>query len=166
VGTASGVFPDIAWTDGSGWDVLLRSNAFEQLTAAGVRGLRVVAPALITPADDLFDVMEIDIPLAGQLHDYSFAHGTPRYIAECGAEIEMYDDDAVVTARNKCPACDRVAGSIRRCVLERASIPANIDIFRPTNATTYVIVTEQFANAVTRLGLAGAVLDSDVSVAA
>jgi len=56
-----------------------------------------------------------------------------------------------------CDVCGRVKAKLERVIIDRTTIPSGVDLFRPTNFTTYILATERFKEAYSEFGLGGTV---------
>jgi uncharacterized double-CXXCG motif protein len=131
VGTVSGRFPAFAWII----EVLLaRAAVLEQLQSQGVKNLQGHATALRARRNSAEDLLELQVPPRGRLHIDCFPPDEPP----------------------PCPTCERLGLSRPdEPILEAASLPTDIDLFRVGNFATMVIGTERFKDAVEQLGLDG-----------
>jgi hypothetical protein len=54
-----------------------------------------------------------------------------------------------------CPSCGFDARKLERAVIEGASVPSHVDLFRPQDLPAMILATERLAEAVQHLGLTG-----------
>jgi uncharacterized double-CXXCG motif protein len=131
-GEAFGRFPDFAFA--IAWTLLIRRDAYAQLRAKNVRMPAAVAPELRLPKNQSHDLLELEIQPLVSLDPASFLPG----------------DDP-------CRSCGREGREVNEPIVSRASVPAEVDMFRPRNFPTYILGTERFKDAVEELGLTGMV---------
>lgn len=93
-----------------------------------------VAPDLRLPKDQVNDLLELEIQPVAVLDAASFAPNA-----------------------DPCRSCGREARQVDVPVVAAASIPRDVDVFRPRNFPTYILGTERFKDAVEDLGLSGMV---------
>lgn len=131
VGTAFGKLPDFAWII----EVLLvHREALERLQSEGVMGLRAYPTALRFRQKRPPELLELRVDPHGRLHPDCIPPDEPP----------------------PCPTCGRF-GLTRpdEPILDAASLPTELDLFRVGNFATMVIGTERFVDSVNRLGLDG-----------
>ena len=125
-GTARGAFGPVSAR--YGWEVLVTQDALRHLQALGIRGL-VPVRAELQGLDAGVVLYELELPMRGLLHR-----------------------DAVLTGP-RCRTCGwhevRIAPEPW---LDGDALPHDVDLFRPTNGTTYTFVTERFVEALAALG--------------
>lgn len=125
-GTARGTFGPI--TARYGWEVLVRSDALARLRAAGIRGLMPVRAELQGLEQKAPALYELELPVAGLLHRDVVFQG-PR-CRTCGwNEVRIAPEGW----------------------LDGDSLPPDLDVFRPANATTYTVASERFVDVVRSL---------------
>lgn len=131
-GRASGRFGSFASQGDILW--LVRQDAMEGLQAAGVQGLVGCRPELRFRQKDAPALLELQIEPRGRLHPDCIPPETPP----------------------PCETCGRHAFSLPEApVLDAASLPNDLDLFRVGNFATVVIGSERFMNAVSQLALDG-----------
>ncbi len=134
MGTAVGKLPAFTWII----DVLLvRRETLERLQAEGVRGLRGCRTELRFRQKNPPELLELQIEPHGQLHPDCFLPDVPSPCATCG-RLGLRRPDGPI--------------------LDAASLPKSLDLFRVGNFATMVIGTERFVEAVLRLELDGLTL--------
>ncbi|MFP2927766.1 double-CXXCG motif protein [Pyxidicoccus sp. 3LG] len=110
------------------WNVLVREDALQVLLELGLRGIVPVWPHFRRPPSPR--VAELALLPRGRLHPDCLPPERPDPCAVCGRE-EWW----LPTHR----------------WLDPASLPDDLDVFRLENATTMVVVSERFADALSRL---------------
>jgi len=132
VGRAFGEFGPIAWV--GGMKLLVRRDALERLQAEGVRGLLACPTALRFRQKNPPELLELQVEPHGQLHRDCIPPDEPP----------------------PCPTCGRF-GLTRpdEPILDAASLPTELDLFRIGNFATMIVGTERFMEAVRRLELDG-----------
>ncbi|WP_375756499.1 double-CXXCG motif protein [Corallococcus exercitus] len=111
-----------------GWEVLVTQEALRHLRAVGLRGL-VPVRAELQGLNAGVVLYELELPVRGLLHR-----------------------DAVMTGP-QCPTCGWYEVRISpEPWLDGDALPHDVDLFRPTNGTTYTFVTERFVEAIQALG--------------
>ncbi|MCY1032899.1 double-CXXCG motif protein [Corallococcus sp. BB11-1] len=131
-GTSQGAFGPL--TTQEGWDLLVREDALTRLEREGIHVGSPVRAELqgLGPGAPL--MYELELPTAGLLDGRDVLEG-PR-CRTCGwREVRISPEHA----------------------LEATLLPTGLDAFRPVNATTYIVVTERFVQAVHRLGVSDVV---------
>jgi uncharacterized double-CXXCG motif protein len=133
VGKAWGRFGLFAWRDA--FTLLARREVIERLQAEGVRGLKGCATALRFRHKEPPDLLELELHPYGRFHEDCLPERPPP-CGRCGRDGFT------------CPA-------VEEQVLEAASLPAHVDLFRLGNFATQLFATERFVEAVQRLGPCG-----------
>ncbi|MCP3163796.1 SitI6 family double-CXXCG motif immunity protein [Myxococcus qinghaiensis] len=132
VGQVSGELGPITWV--GMLKLLLRRDALERLEAEGVRGLFPCRTELRYRKKDAPEMLELQVAPHGRLHPDCIPQDVPP----------------------PCPTCGRYGISRPdEPVLDAASLPAELDLFRVGNFATMMIGTERFMEAVRRLELEG-----------
>jgi uncharacterized double-CXXCG motif protein len=118
-------------------DVLLvRREALEKLQAEGLRGLKGCRMEVRFRQRNSPELLELEILPVGRLH--------PRCLPP--------------NLEPPCPRCGRQGLSIpKEPVLDAATLPPDLDLFRLLDMSTMIVCTERFAEACQRLGLDGIV---------
>ncbi|RKG81986.1 hypothetical protein D7W79_03855 [Corallococcus exercitus] len=125
-GTARGSFGPLSAR--YGWEVLVTQDALRHLQAVGIRGL-VPVRAELQGLEAGVVLYELEVPLRGLLHR-----------------------EAVLTGP-RCPTCGWCEVRISpEPSLDGDALPHDVDLFRPTNGTTYTFVNERFVEAIEPLG--------------
>ena len=132
-GRGKGIPSHLAWP--VPWIMLVRREASEPLIRAGIRLSALVPSAIRFDRKDVPELLEVEAhPIARLAAPSLPADGAPP-----------------------CEGCGRRAISMpNRFVLERSSVPRDLDLFRGKEPTTYFFATERFAEAVLNLNLIGA----------
>ncbi len=131
-GTASGSFGQFFLQ--SPWMPLIRREALERLQATGLQGVRAFPTKLRFRQKNPPELLELEIAARGKLHPDCFPPNTPAPCEKCGRlGIRMPED----------------------MLLDGASLPEQLDLFRLANFETVLVGTERFVNAVRQLGLDG-----------
>lgn len=134
-GKAIGLMDGFVWR--SWWTISLARTALEQLKGSSLL-LPDSAKAELEFKREESEIYELDLPLQGRL-----VNG-------------IYDSSQL----NYCVACGRDSISKpEKILIDNASIPNNIDIFRVSNFTTIILVTERFVETVNSLNIKGAVFE-------
>ncbi|MFP2931662.1 double-CXXCG motif protein [Pyxidicoccus sp. 3LG] len=118
------------------WTLLLRREALEELQSSGVRGLQG-CPIQVsfrgkTPPPDL---LELQLRLYGRLHPACFPQDLKPPCPTCGNPRDKRLPDPII--------------------LDAATLPTDVDVFRLEEIPGYILVTERFVDAVAGLGLDG-----------
>ncbi|AGC48949.1 hypothetical protein MYSTI_07677 [Myxococcus stipitatus DSM 14675] len=132
VGRAWGEFGPIAWA--GGLTILMRRDGLEHLQAEGVRGLKGFRTELRFRQKPPPDLLELELEPRGRLHPDCIPPDVPPPCPICGRHGFM---------RPEAP------------ILEAASLPQEVDLFRVGDFATMVIATERCREAVRSLGLDG-----------
>ena len=114
--------------------MIVQRDALERLQAEGVRGLRGCRTELRFRKKDPPDLLELQIELHGHLHPDCLPPDLPPPCASCGRLSFRLPDEPM---------------------LDAASLPKYLDLFRVGNFATMIIGTERFKDAVHRLELPG-----------
>ncbi|WP_164017478.1 double-CXXCG motif protein [Pyxidicoccus trucidator] len=131
VGTAFGKLPAFSWII----EVLLvRRETLERLQAEGVRGLLGCRTELRFRQKNPPELLELQIEPLGRLHPDCIPSDVPPPCTTCG-RLDLTRPDEPI--------------------LDAASLPTDLDLFRVGNFATMVIGTERFIEAVRRLELDG-----------
>jgi uncharacterized double-CXXCG motif protein len=130
VGTAKGEFGPLRMY--YPWDLLLRREALEQLQAAGVRGLKGCRTELRFRQKNPPELLEPELLPRGQLHPDCLPAERLTPCAKCGRRGWKRPEEPI---------------------LEAASLPQELDLFRLSDFTTMIVGSERFVEAVRRLGL-------------
>jgi uncharacterized double-CXXCG motif protein len=129
VGTAQGEFgPLLMYYP---WDLLMMREALEQLQAAGVQGLKGCRTELRFRRKNPPELLQLELLPRGQLHP----------------------DCLPADRLAPCAKCGRIGWSLPdEPILDAASLPEDLDLFRVGDFTTMIIGSERFVEAVRRLG--------------
>jgi uncharacterized double-CXXCG motif protein len=112
--------------------LLIQREALEQLQARGLRGLTACPTALRFRQKSAPEFWELQIELHGQLHPDCIP---PEY-------------------RTPCAHCGRWGFTLpKERLLDRASLPEHLDLFRLTNAPVVIVASERLVEAIHHLGL-------------
>jgi len=116
--------------------LLVRREALEKLQAEGLRGLKGCRMELRFRQRNSPELLELELLPVGRLHPKCLPpHRAPP-----------------------CPRCGREDISMsKEPVLDAATLPAHLDLFRLADISTAIVCTERFAEACQRLGLDGIV---------
>ncbi|HZI09638.1 MAG TPA: double-CXXCG motif protein [Myxococcus sp.] len=131
-GTASGTFGPITWV--GGLLLLMRKDALDGLQAEGVRGLLACRTELRFRRKDAPELLDLQLEPRGRLHPDCIPPDVPPPCTTCGRRGFRRPDQPI---------------------LDAASLPADLELFRVGNYATMVIGTERFLEAVHRLKLDG-----------
>ena len=113
------------------WTLLIRPEPLEQLAAAGLKGLRGFKTEFRFRKKNPPVLLELELPPLASLHPDCLPADLPPI----------------------CPRCERFG--IRRPdepLLDAASLPSELDLFRMKDMTTMLIATERFVDTVRSLG--------------
>lgn len=158
VGTAYGVAGDFAGGDlGS---LLVRRGALRRLRGAGIANLRAVTPRLdqggvLTPDELACLGIYLDVDL--RTLDVHQARWEEFVELDIPPSVLLSDASYRVDPAGECSLCGRLGITIERIIVDLASLPQDADLFRPRQATGYILATERFVAAVEHLGLSGLV---------
>jgi uncharacterized double-CXXCG motif protein len=116
--------------------LLVRREALEKLQAEGLRGLKGCRMEVRFRQRNSPELLELELLPVGRLH--------PKCLPP--------------NREPPCPRCGREYLSLpKQPVLDAATLPPHLDLFRLLDMSTLVICTERFAEACQRLGLDGIV---------
>lgn len=126
--TVSGRFGDFYFLQP--WWLMVKPEALEKLQAEGIRGLSGVRVEMRTGSKQAApELLHLEISARGRLHP-------PE------------------ERKPPCRRCGRDAFTLPKApVLEGASLPEDVDLFRLANFTTVIVASERFVQAVEHLGL-------------
>lgn len=116
--------------------LLIRREALEQFQAAGVQGLLGCRTELRWRRKNPPEYLELQIEPAGLLHPDCLPPGKARPCAKCGRHGFRRPDDPL---------------------LDAASLPEHLDVFRLINYMNILVVSERFLKEALRLDLTGIV---------
>jgi uncharacterized double-CXXCG motif protein len=135
VGSAVGSFGPFVFQNP--WTLLVSREVLERLQAEGVRGLKGYRTELRFRQKKAPELLELQLEPRGLLH------------------LDCIPPEA----RVPCTKCGRQGFRLpEEPILEAASLPEDIDLFRVANFATILVGTERFRDAVQRLELDGIVL--------
>jgi uncharacterized double-CXXCG motif protein len=113
------------------WELLMRPETLEHLQAEGLRGLKGVRAQLRFRKKNPPELMELELLPRGQLHRDCLPRDLPP----------------------PCEKCGRQGFSLpKEPILDAASLPQDLDLFRLAGFLTLIIGTERFVEATRRLG--------------
>ncbi|GEN10725.1 Myxococcus xanthus double-CXXCG motif paralogous family [Myxococcus fulvus] len=130
-GKALGKYPSFAWLGSS---LLVHHLDLESLQEAGLKGLVGCPTALTARQKPVTDLLELEVLPRGALHPDCFPPDEAPPCSTCGRLGLSRPDEPL---------------------LDAASLPTALDLFRVGNFATMVIGTERFKEAVEQLGLDG-----------
>lgn len=131
-GSASGRFGPFAWWGSS--MLLVRAEVLERLQAEGVRGLLGCRTELRFRQKNPPELLELQVEPHGQFHADCIPPDVPPPCTTCGRHGFTRPENPI---------------------LDTASLPTDLDLFRVGNFATMIIGTERFMEAVRRLQLDG-----------
>jgi uncharacterized double-CXXCG motif protein len=131
-GTASGTFGQLFLQNP--WELLIRREALTRLQAEGGRGLKGWPTELRFRQKKPPELLEMEIIPQGFLHPDCLPADRPTPCAKCGRRGIRRPDEMI---------------------LEAASLPTHMDLFRLADFETTIVCTERFQQAALRLGLDG-----------
>ncbi len=133
VGTARGRFGPFCFLNP--WTLLMRRENLEQLQAEGLQGLLGVRPRLrYRHKKNPPELVELQLEPEGLLHPDCLPPECPPQCSTCGRYVFSLPEEPL---------------------LEAASLPASLDLFRLANFTTVLIASARFVETVRRLGFDG-----------
>ncbi|MFL5349214.1 MAG: double-CXXCG motif protein [Hyalangium sp.] len=115
------------------WTLLMRREPMERLQAEELRGLKGVRTELRFRKKNPPELLEMELLPRGRVHPDCLPADRPA----------------------PCPKCERKGGTRpdgSEMILDAATLPADLDLFRLEDFLTTIIATERFAEAVRRLG--------------
>jgi uncharacterized double-CXXCG motif protein len=128
-GTARGEFgPFYTY---NAWTLLVRCEALDRLQAEGIQGLKGCRTALRFRKKDPPELLEMELLPLGRLHEDCLPPGRPPPCSKCGRDGLVLPD---------------------KPILDAASLPTTVDLFRLGSFTTLIIATERFVETARRLG--------------
>ncbi|MFL5358074.1 double-CXXCG motif protein [Archangium sp.] len=120
------------------WWLLVQREALEKLQAEGLRGLKGCPTQLRFRQRNAPELLELELLSAGRLHP----------------------DCLPPNQAPPCPRCGRFdISKPDNPLLDAATIPGHVDVFRMEDMSTMIVCTERFADACKRLGLDGVVFN-------
>jgi uncharacterized double-CXXCG motif protein len=129
VGSARGTFAQLFMP--YAWRLLIRREALAQLHAEGLRGLEGCRTQLRFRQKQAPELLELQIEAHGLLHPDCIPPGKAVPCARCG----------------------RYGFSLpEQPILDRASLPEHLDLFRLANFTTVIVASERLVESIRRLG--------------
>lgn len=133
-GTGSGYFGQLFMQ--SVWTLYMRREALEKLHAARIQGLQDCPLNVVYRLRDPPELVDLQFELHGRFHP-----------------------DCVPKVDPPCPVCgeDKGFSLPQPFILDAASMPKNLDVFRLAQWTSIIVASERMVEAVTRLGLDGVV---------
>jgi uncharacterized double-CXXCG motif protein len=112
------------------WTLLMRPEPLQRLQAEGLRGLKGVRAELRFRKKNPPELLEMELLPRGQFHSDCLPERPPP-----------------------CPKCERDGFTLPdEPILDAASLPQDLDLFRLADGLTMIIGTERFVEAVRRLG--------------
>ena len=128
VGSARGTFAQLFMILD---DLLIRREALEQLRAEGIQGLKECRTQLRFRQRQAPELLELQIEAHGLLHQDCIPQGKAVPCGKCGRYGFTLPDNPI---------------------LDRASLPEHLDLFRLANRTTVIVASERLVDAIHRLG--------------
>jgi uncharacterized double-CXXCG motif protein len=113
------------------WILLMRRQVLEQVQAAGVRGLKGCRTKMHFRQKNPPELLELELLPRGRLHPDCLPADRPTPCAKCGRQGWKRPEEPI---------------------LEAASLPEDLDLFRVGDFTTMIVGSERFVEAVRRLG--------------
>jgi uncharacterized double-CXXCG motif protein len=132
VGKARGPFS--AFINIYGDTVLVRPDTLELLQHQGLRGLRGCRTEMRFSPKGVPELLDLHVEPRGLLHPDCLPRGTPPPCPKCGRQDFTRPDEPI---------------------LDAASLPEDLDLFRLRDFATMLIVTERFKDTVERFELDG-----------
>jgi uncharacterized double-CXXCG motif protein len=135
IATATGRFGDFYLP--MPWMLMVKREAFEKLQAEGMREFNAYPAQVRFRQKNAPELLDVQLLPHGRLHPSCY---TPNW-------------------KPTCRRCDRNGNTLpESLVLDGATLPADVDVFRLRDYATVLIASERFAAAVERLGLSDIVL--------
>jgi uncharacterized double-CXXCG motif protein len=132
IGTARGRFGPFVMN--YPWVLLVQREPLEKLQAEGLQGLKGCRTELRFRQRNSPELLELEILPVGRLHPDCLPPGSPPPCPRCGRRLVPLPDDLI---------------------LDAATLPNNLDLFRLADYSTVIVCTERFVDACKRLGLDG-----------
>jgi len=120
------------------WWLLVQREAFERLQAEGLRGLKGCRTELRFRQSGL-ELLELELLPVGHVHSDCLPPRSEPACARCGRRGIRLPE---------------------KLLLDAASLPAHMDVFRLEDFSTVILCTERFVDACRRLGLDGVAYQS------
>ncbi|MCP3135740.1 SitI6 family double-CXXCG motif immunity protein [Pyxidicoccus xibeiensis] len=117
------------------WTLLLRREALEQLQSSGLRGLQGCPIQVSFRGKNPPELLDLQLRLYGRLHTACFPPDLKPPCPTCGNPRDKRLPDPII--------------------LDAATLPTGVDVFRLEEIPGYIFVTERFVDAVSGLGLVG-----------
>ena len=140
-GTAQGEFGPLLLQNP--WTLLMRREALGQLQAAGVQGLKGCRTQLRFRRKTPPELMELELLPRGRLHPDCLPPDRPAPCTKCGRRGWRLPDEPI---------------------LDAASLPKALDVFRVGDFTTVLVGTERFVQAVRHLDFEQDILFRELTV--
>jgi uncharacterized double-CXXCG motif protein len=134
VGRAQGSFGQLVMP--LPWVLLVKLEALEKLQAQGLRGLKGVRTQLRFRQRNSPELLELELLPVGRLHPDCLPPGREPPCPRCGREDLTLPDDML---------------------LDAATLPRDVDVFRLEDFSTVMVCTERFVEACLHLGLGGVI---------
>jgi len=131
VGTAQGKFGPLVLAHS--WTLLMQREPLERLQAKGLRGLKGCRTELRFRKKDPPELLELELLPRGRLHPECLPVDRPAPCTRCGRKGWKRPPESAL-------------------VLDAASLPQGLDLFRLEDFPTTIICTERFAEATRQLG--------------
>ncbi|MFP2931747.1 double-CXXCG motif protein [Pyxidicoccus sp. 3LG] len=132
VGKARGPFSALLNLHGD--TLLVQPDVLDLLRAEGLRGLQGVRTEMLFRPKGVPELLDLHIEPRGLLHPDCIPRSTPP----------------------QCPKCGRHGFSLpKQPILDKGSLPKDLDLFRLRNFATVLVVTERFKKVVERFELDG-----------
>lgn len=119
------------------WTICLEASALERLKDSGL-SLPKSVKAELKFKKEVQEVFEFDLPLKGKLTNAVYDGIQLKYCDGCGRDS---------------------SSKPKEMLIDKESIPNDVDIFRVSNFTTIILVTEKFVEVVTNLDIKGAIFN-------
>ncbi len=116
------------------WILLVQRESLEKLQAEGLRGLKGCRTELRFRQRNAPELLELEILPVGHVHPDCLPPGTPPPCPRCGRLGAPLPDDLI---------------------LDAATLPSHVDLFRLADYSQAIVCTERFVDACKRLGLDG-----------
>ena len=128
VGRETGLCGDFSWANS--WTLLIKQSSYLNLQSLSLKLPKVSIPNLKTKRISGCELYELEIEAWVSLTNSSYYEAEPKICLKCGRD-------------------DR---KVERIIVNKNSIPPDLDMFRITDFPTHILVTERFKYNVTQLG--------------
>lgn len=128
-GKGVGKCGDFAWPNS--WTLLVKSGTYQRLQESNLRLPLVSVPQIKVKGNNELDLLELQIEPRVNLAPSSYTIPEPRI----------------------CPKCGRDDRKVKKLILDRNTIPTDLDLMRIVNYSTYIVISERFRDTVNQMKL-------------